>query len=276
LIDDAVESPMMTGSHDDALSQRGDLRALPQSVGRHGEVDKNESLFRRLQSWGEHRPYLSFETIKKHAHGTWPDLKDDTLRHYLSEASERGFLFDAGRGWYSSLPNPALLPSEPVQQWIDLVSAAFPLLDYTCWATVHWNPWLRHLVNRSAVFLQADSVNLPSVQEFLITKGFDSRLNPTAVEIAKNPLGPQTFVLRPRPKAAPGTGPVAPVEQFLVDSWIESKAFHLFDSRELKDSALRWIHGERVQFSSLLSYIKYRLPENDELLAELSIISGIK
>jgi hypothetical protein len=235
-----------------------------------------QPMFLSLRSFSEQHSYVSFEAIRRHACKTWPNLKDDTLRQYLSEATSRGFLMDAGRGWYSSLPNPAVLPSEPVQQWIDLVSAAFPLLDFTCWATVHWNPWLRHLVNRSTVFLQAHSVNLPSVHEFLVTKGIDSRLNPTAVEIAKNPLGPDTIVLRPRPKAAPGEGPVAPVEQFLVDSWVENKAFHLFDSKELKESALRWIQGERVQFSSLLSYLKYRLPKNDELLAELSIISEIK
>jgi hypothetical protein len=238
----------------------------------HSESLK-QLLFRRLRVLGEQSPYVSFGDIKRHARETWPDLKGDTLRQYLSEAATRGFLFDAGRGWYSSLPNPAVLPAEPVRKWIDLVSVAFPLLEFTCWATVHWNPWLRHLVNRSTVFLQADSVNLPSVHEFLVAKGIDSRLNPTAVEIAKNPLGPETVVLRPRLKAAPGEGPVAPVEQFLVDSWIESKAFNLFDSRELKESTLRWIRGERVQFSSLLSYLKYRLPKNNELLAELSILS---
>ena len=248
----------------------------PQTVGRHGEPDKKEALFRKIRGLGEKHPYVSFEAIKKHARETWPDLKDDTLRQYLSEAAEQGFLFDAGKGWYSSLSNPAVLPAEPVQKWIDLVSGAFPLLEFTCWATVYWNPWLRHLVNRSTVFLQSDSVNLPSVHEFLVTKGIDSRLNPTAVEIAKNPLGPDTIVLRPRPKAAPGEGPVAPVEQFLVDSWVENKAFNLFDSKELKESMVRLIHGERVRFSSLLSYLKYRLPKNDELLAELSIISEIK
>lgn len=74
--------------------------------------------------------------IKKHAHETWPDLKDDTLRQYLSEAAGRGFLMDAGRGRYSSLLKPAILPAEPVQKWIDLVASEFPLLDFTCWARV--------------------------------------------------------------------------------------------------------------------------------------------
>jgi hypothetical protein len=235
-----------------------------------------QQLFRLLRLLGEQKPYVSFEAIRKRARETWPDLKDDTLRQYLSEAATRGFLLDAGKGWYSSLPGPAALPPEPVQKWINLVSAAFPLLEFTCWATAHWNPWLRHLVNRSSVFLQADSVNLPSVHEFLVSKGIDSRLNPTAAEIAKNPLGAETVVLRPLLKGSPGEGPVASFEQFLVDSWVENKAFHLFDSKELKESALRWIQAERVQFSSLLSYLKYRLPKNDDLLAELSIISEIK
>lgn len=234
---------------------------------------KKAALFRLLRNLGEQRPYLSFEYIRDSARKTWPDLKDDTLRHYLSEAASSGVLHDAGRGWYSSLAKPAVLSAEPVQKWMDLVTAEFPLLEFTCWATVHWNPWLRHLVNRATAFLQADSMSLPSVHEFLVAKGKDSRLNPTAAEIAKNPLGPETIVLRTRPKAAPGKGPVAAVEQFVVDSWIENRAFHLFDSKELKESAVRWITSERVQFSSLLSYLHYRLPKGDELLADLSIIS---
>jgi len=237
---------------------------------------KKAALFRLLRDLGEQRSYISFESIRDSARKAWPDLKVDTLRHYLSEAASSGVLHDAGRGWYSSIAKPAILSAEPAQQWIDLVTAEFPLLEFTCWSTVHWNPWLLHLVNRSTVFLQTDSVNLPSVHEFLVAKGKDSRLNPTAVEIAKNPLGPETIVLRPRPKAAPGKGPVATVEQFLVDSWIENRAFNLFDSKELKESALRWITCERVHFSSLLSYLNYRLPKDDELAAELSIIYEIK
>lgn len=229
-----------------------------------------------LSAAAERWSYFSYQWLAEDLKQHGPTLPPDTLRHYLSEAVERGMIFSAGRGWYSSMPASAVLPSEPVQKWLDVISGAFPLLEFSCWATVHWNPWLRHRINRSTVFLQADALNLPSVHEFLVTKGVDSRLNPTAVEIAKNPLGPETVVLRPRLKAAPGQGPVAPVEQFLVDSWIEGRAFKLFDLKELKESALRWILTERVQFSSLLSYLKYRLPKDDELLAALSIISEIK
>lgn len=64
----------------------------------HSESLKQQ-LFCRLRLLGEESPYVSFEAIKQHAHETWPDLKDDTLRQYLSEAAEAKFLFDAGRGW---------------------------------------------------------------------------------------------------------------------------------------------------------------------------------
>ncbi|MEI6819798.1 MAG: DUF6577 family protein [Verrucomicrobiota bacterium] len=226
-----------------------------------------------MEELGKRHPYVSFDEIRNAAHVTWPDLRDDTLRHYLAEAPSRGILHDAGRGWYSPLAEAAILPAAAVQQSIDLISQAFPLLEFACWSTVHWNPWLRHLVDRSTVFLSCDTVSLPTIHDFLKRRGLDSRANPSAAEIAKNPLGPETFVLRPRLAATPGDGPIASVEQVIVDSWVENKAFHLFDAAELREASLAWVRQRRIQLPTLFRYLAARGGSKEDVFGDLSIIA---
>ena len=219
-------------------------------------------------------PYFSIPMVRK-ALGDAPlaATKPDLLREYLSEAMEKRVIHDAGRGWYSSLSEPACLSLEPVRKIIDLLSEVFPLLDFTCWSTLHWNPWLRHQVDRSTVFLSCDAVSLPTIHDFLRQQGMDSRPNPNAVEISKNPLGPESMVLRPRFASAPGEGPGASVEQVLVDAWVENRSFHLFDGKELQEASWAWITQKRVQFGPLMRYLKARGGEVADVLGDQPIIA---
>ena len=234
-----------------------------------------KQLVRDLLAAGfKQRCYVSYAWVRGELEATGRQVARDTLRHYLSEAAERGFLFDAGRGWYSCLSRAAVLSEEPVKGWVEMITAQFPLLEFTCWSTVHWNPWLRHQVNRSATFLQCDPVSLPAVHEMLLARGRDSRRNPTAAETAKNPLGPDTVVLRPRIAAAPtASGPVATVEQAMVDAWVENKSFHLFDPAELQEAVQAWLKVERVQLSSLQRYATARGVKVDSWIEDLPIIA---
>jgi hypothetical protein len=234
---------------------------------------RKAAIFRLLRELGEQQLYTSFESIRAAALKVWPEMKADTLRHYLSEAATLEIHFKAGRGWYSSLSRAAVLSEDPVKNWVEMIAAAFPLLEFTCWSTLHWNPWLRHLVNRPTTFLQCDPVSLPAVHEWLVARGRDSRQNPTAAEVAKNPLGPDTVVLRPRFAAAPAClGPLATVEQVMVDTWVENKTFHLFDPAELHEATPNWLRAERVQLSSLIRYAAARMGKEEHWISWSSII----
>jgi hypothetical protein len=230
-------------------------------------------LFSTLAELARACPYFSFPTVRNTLGDTPLAAKPALLREYLSEAMEKKVIHDSGRSWYSSVAEPANLSLQPIQTMIDLLSKNFPLLDFTCWSTIHWNPWLRHQVDRSTLFLSCDTVSLPTIHDFLRQQGMDSRANPNALEISKNPLGAESIVLRPRLASAPGEGPGANVEQVLVDTWAENKSFHLFDSEELQDASCAWITQKRVQFGPLSRYLRARGGEVEDVFGDLPIIA---
>jgi hypothetical protein len=230
-------------------------------------------LFSALEELAGARPYFSFSMVRKSLENSALAAKPALLREYLSEAMEKKVIHDSGRGWYSSVAEPANLSLEPVRKIIDLLSKNFPLLDFTCWSTIHWNLWLRHQVDRSTVFLSCDTISLPTIHDFLRQQGMDSRANPNAVEISKNPLGPESIVLRPRLASAPGEGPSASVEQVLVDTWAENKSFHLFDPKELQEASCSWITQKRVQFGPLSRYLRARGGEVEDVFGDRPIIA---
>jgi hypothetical protein len=236
-------------------------------------ISMKASLFSALAELAQAYPYFSFPMVRKTLGGSPLGTKPVLLREYLSEAMEKKVIHDSGRGWYSSVAEPATLSLEPVRKIIDLLSKHFPLLDFTCWSTIHWNPWLRHQVDRSTVFLSCDSVSLPTIHDFLRQQGMDSRANPNAVEISKNPLGAESIVLRPRLASAPGEGPGASVEQVLVDTWAENKSFHLFDPKELQEASCAWITQKRVQFGPLSRYLRARGGEVEDVFGDRPIIA---
>lgn len=64
-------------------------------------------------------------------------ITDGTLRQYMSEAMAKGVVHDAGRGWYSSIPEPFNLEMPPIKTTIRRIQKAFPLLEFSCWSTQH-------------------------------------------------------------------------------------------------------------------------------------------
>lgn len=233
-----------------------------------------QQLFRNLRLLGEQKPYVSFDAIKNHAHETVPDLKDDTLRHYLSEAVGRGLFFDAGKGWYSSLMEPAALDPAPVQPLLGEMRGAFPLLDFTAWATTQLNPWMRHLFNTPLLFVSCARENMGSVHEFLKQRGYDVWLHPGKADLANYVPTDRSLILRPLISKTPSVFPNASPEQVLVDLCIERRQLPIMDESEFKDLARGLISQKRVQVSELEFYMKRRRIALQDLLKP-SIISTI-
>lgn len=75
------------------------------------------------------------ETLRAYLDGQRVPWKTATLNRYMMELTAGGFVFDAGRGWYSALAEPFVLDTAPVQELIERLQKRFPLLDYSCWLT---------------------------------------------------------------------------------------------------------------------------------------------
>ena len=101
-----------------------------------------------------------------------------TLVRYLHEAVAQGVIFDAGRGWYSSLAKAFILDTAPVKPLADELAKAFPLVTFSCWSTEQVKGAMHHLLSRFATFVNVEADSMESVWEHLRNAGWDAWLNP--------------------------------------------------------------------------------------------------
>lgn len=241
----------------------------------HSESLKRQ-LFHKLGGLGEKHPYFSFETIKKHAHETWPELKVDTLRHYLSEAAGRGFLHDAGRGWYSSLVEPPQWSTEPVEPLRSELGRRFPFLPHYLWSTLQFNTWMYHLIGKPTIFIQVDSDGLEDVAAWLRQQGWNVLVNPTAKTGKDFIPGDRSVILRGILRSFdPETEPR--IETALVDLLLENSRLHLMDEGELQEMSRNLLKTNRIDLGSLIARLRDHKKALPDLVGEsgLSIIAEI-
>lgn len=184
------------------------------------------------------------------------ELPDDTLRHYLSEAMSNGVIHDAGRSWYSRLPEPFELDTRPLAPLLRLVKKEFPLLEFSCWSTAQINAYTQHMLATHTFFLYADADGLPSVAERLGARGWTVLLDPTPTEAERQFLpGDKTVVLRPSLSKQPeGKDDAAPMEKLLVDLLVEASKLRLMDESEAQRVIANVAEAGRIQAAALLAY----------------------
>ncbi len=62
-----------------------------------------------------------------------------TVNRYMTDFVKDGFVWSAGRGWYSFVPSAIQLDAEPLTEIKRELQARFPLLDFACWSTQQIN-----------------------------------------------------------------------------------------------------------------------------------------
>src|SRR5690606_18188367 len=124
-------------------------------------------LFRRLRSYRiEGAPYFSIDKIRKDLELESLDLNPDLLRSYLSEAMKKGVVYDAGRGWYSALEEPAKLDLETTQPLKLALAKRFPFLPHYVWSTQQLNPWMHHLLGKFVSFVYVERNGVKDLAAF--------------------------------------------------------------------------------------------------------------
>ena len=213
--------------------------------------------------------YFSYDAVKTHlAKVAETKVPDSTLKTYLSQFVGSGVLFDAGKGWYSNLPDRLELSFEPVQKITELLSEQFPLLDVSCWSTEQINPFMHHLLSRFVTFVYTDPDALETVGDALSDAGHTVLVNPGKSEIEKF-YGKieQPVILRAAGSKEPAAvSGIAPPEKLLVDLLLENNKFFIMEPAEAENVMHAAIRSGRVNFAALLSYAKRKRvlldPEN--------------
>jgi hypothetical protein len=223
--------------------------------------------------------YFSIQTVRQSLRTNGVAPKRETISRYLVDLVKSGSLFNAGRGWYSTLPQPLLINAAPVKEVIQQVESAFPLLAFSCWSTEQVNPYMHHLLAKFVTFICADRDLMAAVfDELAGWKDCRVYLNPSSKEARKTfRFGDRTIVLRPKTSEAPtGEGHVAPFEKLLVDLAIEIETLSLMSKGEFQDMAWRVVTSGRISMAALARYARRNHRSLEDVFGERRSINGTK
>jgi hypothetical protein len=201
-------------------------------------------------------------------------LESATLNRYLVELVQAGFVFDAGRGWYSFLKDEVQLDHEPVGKLVSEVRQAFPLLHFAVWSTAQANPWMHHLIGQPVAILDVEKDALDNVADRLDTANWKLAVNPRGEAVRRFAPNPRSVVLRPLHSATPESPDgFASAEQALVELRLESGELALMALAEFQAMATRLAKERRLTVATLLRYAdKRRLTAGDLFQNQLAAL----
>jgi hypothetical protein len=222
-----------------------------------------------------HTAYFSTGEIRAALRRRRVAFKPATLNRYLHELTQAGYIHDAGRGWYSSLPERFSLDPAPVEPVVESLTKQFPLVRFSCWSTQQINGYMHHMLARFATFVYVPRAAMKPVFQFLRDQGYHAYLNPTRKEAAKNfTIREKTIVVRPSLRKQPADTKFAPIEKLLVDIYVESEALAMMDRGEFERMAKNVIRSARVSVPTVIAYSDERQVPIRKLFTEAqSIIS---
>jgi hypothetical protein len=239
-------------------------------------LDHKSSLFTRVIPELAETPYFSMAAVKQRLGELQIDIKDGSLRQYMSEAMAEGLVHDAGRGWYSRLETVCQLDQKPVIKLVRQLEKEFPLLDFTCWSTQQVNPWMHHILSKFVTFVNVDRDGLVAVGEFLRGAGYEVHINPTGKRASEVRPNGKTVVVSPLNAYAPRIDHFAPPEAVLVDLYVAAKLLGIMGMDDFQDMAKALMTSARIGMGALLYYAEKRelqpgvfVFENYSLIAEM-------
>ena len=201
------------------------------------------------------RSYVSVVAVRHDLAKAGGKLQPATVNRYLAEFHKAGVIYDAGRGWYSSLKVPLSLDPRPVEALSALLQKQFPFLKFSCWSTDQVKPFMQHLLVRTVSFVSAEGHALKSVHDCLEGSAFNVYVDPKKSEALRHvQIKGKTIILRPSQAKEPPNQRYARIEEILVDLRAEVDCLSLMDVSEYQQMANEIVRQGRVQMASLLSY----------------------
>jgi len=204
-------------------------------------------------------PYFSLDALRADLKKHNIAVETATLPRYLHDLSKERIIFDAGRGWYSTIATPFSLDRAPVADLVTLLEKRFPFLDFAAWSTAQIASYGHHLLARFVAFLYTDKDALEGVSDALRDAGYAVFLDPSPAEAKKNfRIEDKTVVIRPTISEGPLDGKFATIEKIIVDLCVESMHLNILDIHELQRLTLNLIQAGRVSMGTLARYAEHR------------------
>jgi hypothetical protein len=221
--------------------------------------------------------YFDVGTLRAWLKGSRVDFTAATLNRYMTELTDAGFVWSAGRGWYSFVPSAIQLDAEPLAGIKKELQERFPLLDFACWSTQQVNPYMHHMLAKFITFVHVPRDAMSPIFDHLREIGYAAYLNPTKREAEKTfAVQSKTVVIRPLLFKAPVQDRIMKVEGILVDLFVELESISIMDQDEFGGMATRLVSSNRVELAELASYAERRGVTVKSLFGNHeSIISGL-
>ena len=217
-------------------------------------------------------PYFSVAAARKWLSEQKLSYKPETVNTYLSRQMRAGKIFDAGRGWYSSIEKSYQLDTAPVQKLVDTLTQEFPLLDFACWSTAQLNEMLRHQLARHVQLVYVERDAIQSVASWLRGYGYHTFANPGKQEIAKSfSVEDNTVIVLPLTTESPCKDGVATIEKIVVDVLADLSIFDITNIPELIKGAQNVIRSYRIDISILKRYATRRKTDVQSILKGVTI-----
>lgn len=204
-------------------------------------------------------PYFSYEEIRNAFEDkTGEAISNATLKSYLSKFKKQGILFDAGKGWYSSLKEPLVLDEEPLHSITSFLNENFPLLETACWSTQQINPFMHHLLSKFTTFVYTPSDAMDVVADALRDRGYSVLINPGKMEIIKQyPSLDAPIIIRPFSDEEKSTIQKNTRQEWLfINFLIENKKFSITEEEEAQTAVNTAVTSGHVNMARFLSYAK--------------------
>jgi hypothetical protein len=258
-----------------AHGQAGDTPELP--VRKSKGTNQVHLALEVVQTLMKKQCYLSHETIHRCVgESLGAHFKLQVLNTYLSDWKKQDIIYDAGRGWYSSLPDEFPLNTACLEEMAKEIRKALPLLEFVAWSTEQTAPFRQHLPTSFVAYIYVDRETLSVIADRFMELWPDAR-------IIAHPLGPdaaqftvqggRTIVLRPLLAIDSGRESIfLSMEEILVDLAIESDALGLMDAGEFKALFENIASRYRLRLSAVEHRARYRKTDLFGQLARMELI----
>ena len=229
----------------------------------------------RIREYIRDKKYISFDELKKYLE-KYGEINEDTLKKTLLRLKNAGNIYDAGKGYYSTIDNTVELNGESIEKVKSHIKEKYPFLDFYLWGTEQIRYAFQHLITKPIVFVYSDKDALSSIKNTLSELGFNVYENPTTeLELSKYVnISGETIILRPAISRVEMKDHQISIETILVDLYLESERLGIIDRAEYQRVFDYFLNSFRLDIGYLHKYADRRgVRDKIRKYFEMSIIA---
>ena len=243
------------------------------NVKQMNSTSSKSKLLEIINSLKKQKTYFNYDEIITLIHKNNIQLANPSIKIYLHSFTKNEIIFNAGKGWYSSMDKPFQLNKEPIKKIIQALNRKFPLLTFSVWSTEQLNPFTHHIFSKFVTFIYVDLDFIKIIADFLRESGYNVYEKPTKSEIEKQfKIVNKTVIILPSIYNQPKSNEYfAPIEKNLVDFLMENRNFKIMELSETEKVFNNVLTSGRVNIATILSYSKRRKFNNNAIINQLRL-----